>query len=422
VDATLPGPSARRIVATTLTWAGVGVLLFLALHFVEVFLAFFVAILVAAAGRPLVQLFERLGVSRSLASIIAHAMLVAVALTFAVLALPLLLEQGAALYAELPTRYDELRKSLLGGDSVTLRRIALALPRAIAKPQAAGLDSMASALAWGATVATIVLTSTAVLILSHYWTVQGELTTRSWVLLVPAERRQAITTFVGAASEKLSAYIRGQLIVCVAVGAFALVAYLVIGLPNAFALAAVAGVLEAVPVIGPTLGAVPAGLVALTIDPVLALYVAGATIVIQLVENYLLVPRVMDRAVGVGPMVTILAIAAFGSLFGVVGALLAIPLAALLQLVFERVIGSDDAGAAPARPRGRGQISALRYELSELVLDLRKWVRTKADTASATVDATEDELEGIARDLDYILERDEAEAAAAADEPRGGPR
>jgi predicted PurR-regulated permease PerM len=102
----------------------------------------------------------------------------------------------------------------------------------------------------------------------------------------------------------------------------AFVAYSLIGLPNALLLALFAGLLEAVPVIGPFLGAVPAIIVGLSVSPVTALWVILATGIIQQLENSLLVPRVMNRTIGVRPLVTLLALLAFGSLFGIWGRLL----------------------------------------------------------------------------------------------------
>jgi hypothetical protein len=183
-----------------------------------------------------------------------------------------------------------------------------------------------------------------------------------------------------------------------------------IGLPNAFALAIIAGVLEAIPLLGPVLGAIPALLVALAIEPVLAIWVGVAAIAIQLIENYLLVPRVMDRAVGVSPLITILAIAAFGSALGVLGALLAIPIAAMAQLVIDRFLLREES-AAPRPPNGRDAVSALRYEAQDLALDIRKVVRRKVERPSATADRFEDELESIAADLDRLLAERSQEGA-----------
>src|SRR3970282_1031590 len=96
-------------------------------------------------------------------------------------------------------------------------------------------------------------------------------------------------------------------------------AYTLIGIPNAIVFAVLAGVLEVIPYIGPILSAIPPLLVALTIDPVTAIWVLVACTAIQQSENYLLVPLVMRGSVGLNPFVTLLAITAFGSLPGVPG-------------------------------------------------------------------------------------------------------
>ena len=100
----------------------------------------------------------------------------------------------------------------------------------------------------------------------------------------------------------------GQGILCLTIGLMALVAYLLIGLPNVLVLALIAGVMEAVPMVGPLIGAVPAALVALSIAPSKLMWVIIATLIFQQLENYLLVPRVMNKAVGVNPFVSLLAI------------------------------------------------------------------------------------------------------------------
>jgi hypothetical protein len=137
----------------------------------------------------------------------------------------------------------------------------------------------------------------------------------------------------------------------------------------------------------------------------MAVWVGLATIVIQVLENYLLVPHVMDRSVGVHPLVTILAITAFGALLGIVGALLAIPLAALAQVLIQRFVLGGAGG--PAAPAGRDQVSALRYEAQHLAHDIRQVIRHKDDHAGESIDAAEDELEAIVVDLDRVLAHEE---------------
>ena len=181
----------------------------------------------------------------------------------------------------------------------------------------------------------------------------------------------------------------------------ALVAYLLIGLPYALILAILAGILEAVPIVGPILGAIPALLVALSTDPTRALWVIAASLIIQGLENYLLVPRVMKQSVGVNPLAILLSLAAFTSLLGLAGALLAIPIAAIVQLFVNRfVISSGEVEVET--PAGRGQLSLLRYETRDLASDIRKQLREKEDIAGFTEDIVEN-LEAAANHLDHIL-------------------
>ena len=200
-------------------------------------------------------------------------------------------------------------------------------------------------------------------------------------------------------------YIAGQGVLMLAVGGMALAAYTAIGLPYVLVLALVAGLMEAVPLVGPLLGAVPAGLVALSLGPDKLVWVVVATLIIQQLENSLLVPRVMRKAVGVNPFVSLLAIFAFSSLLGVPGALMAIPTAAIIQLLLDRYVFRPGALESEV-PTGRDLAGRLRYEAQDLTQDLRKQARLKKAGSSQTVkqiDQLMDEIESITIDLDALL-------------------
>jgi len=206
---------------------------------------------------------------------------------------------------------------------------------------------------------------------------------------------------------KVGLYMVGQGILCLVIGLLALIAYLLIGLPNALVLALIAGVLEAVPMIGPFLGAIPAALVALSIAPDKLIWVIVATVVIQQLENTLLVPRIMKQAVGVNPFVTLLALFAFSSLFGLAGALMAIPIAAMIQLalnhfVFQQVTVEMEVS------EGRDYASRIRYEAQDLAQDLRKQARLQkrgSDPEIKQIEHVMDEIETITTHLDALLAR-----------------
>jgi predicted PurR-regulated permease PerM len=247
--------------------------------------------------------------------------------------------------------------------------------------------------------------ATAILLLAFHWTLDGPRAIQSLLQLVPNDQRESISGLISAMETKVGFYITGQGVLCLVIGIMALAAYVLIGLPNALLLAFVAGILEAVPMIGPLLGAIPAAVIALSIAPAKLIWVVVATLVIQQVENSLLVPRVMRKAVGVNPFVSLLAIFAFSSFFGIAGALMAIPIAAILQLLLDRFV-FDPGTTESETTTGRDYTSRLRYETQDLVQNLRKQARIKKGGSVQRVkqiDQVMDEIEAITTDLDALL-------------------
>jgi predicted PurR-regulated permease PerM len=222
---------------------------------------------------------------------------------------------------------------------------------------------------------------------------------------MPQDQRENISELISSMEDKVGFFIAGQGALCLVIGIMALVAYVLIGLPNALVLALAAGVMEAVPMVGPILGAVPAALIALSIAPDRLIWVIGATIVIQQLENSLLVPRIMKKAVGVNPFVTLLSLFAFSSLFGLAGALMAIPIAAMIQLVLNHFV-FHPVTVEMETSEGRDYASRLRYEAQDLIQDLRKQSRLKkrgSDQKIIQMEQVMDEIETITSNLDVLL-------------------
>jgi predicted PurR-regulated permease PerM len=256
-----------------------------------------------------------------------------------------------------------------------------------------------------ASAANFILIATAILLITYHWTLLGPGIIQTLLPLVPKNQRKGISELISDMEGKIGFFIAGQGVLCLVIGVMSLVSYLLIGLPNAFVLALLAGLLESVPMIGPLLGAIPAGAVALSIAPSKLIWVIVATVVIQLLENNFLVPRIMGKAVGVNPFVSLLAIFAFSSLFGVAGALMAIPIAAVLQLLLDRFV-FHPAAHQPEASDGRDYASRLRYEAQNLAQDLRKQARFKkwgSVLRVKQIDHVMDEIETITTDLDFLL-------------------
>jgi len=132
----------------------------------------------------------------------------------------------------------------------------------------------------------------------------------------------------------LGRWVRGEIILALVIGTISYLGLVILGVPNALPLAVVAGLFEVIPIIGPIISAIPAILAGFLISPFLALAVAALYFIIQQLENNLIVPAVMSKAVGLNPLVTIIALMIGAKLAGIMGAILAVPTVVLLKILF----------------------------------------------------------------------------------------
>ncbi|MBL8050450.1 MAG: AI-2E family transporter [Anaerolineales bacterium] len=404
----------RGVVGATLVIISVVLSFWIFYRFNQVIFILLIAILIGTVIRPLVTWLSQKGVNRIAGIIFIYTLILMMLIGFVLLLFPLIVEQSRTIGIAMPEYYQTLRLWMLNYPSQLIVRLGEFLPPALPSimpiaNQQTGLEVMASAeqmLIYITLLAKAIFITIVVLMLAFYWTLDGTRIIQSSLLLLPQEQRESIVELISAIETKIGFYIVGQAFLCLIIGILALIAYLLIGLPNAFVLALLAGVLEAVPMIGPLLGAIPAALVALSIGPEKLIWVIVATVVIQQLENSLLVPRVMRRAVGVNPFVTLLALFAFGSLFGIMGALMAIPLAAIIQLLLNRFV-FHPSNTEPEVSAGRDYASRLRYQAQDLIQDLRKQARLDkggSDLRVKHIDHVMDEIETIATDLDTLLD------------------
>lgn len=176
-----------------------------------------------------------------------------------------------------------------------------------------------------------------ILILAFYILVDAETIVRTFVRLFPARERGRVEGACRRVTAKVSAWLAGQILLAGVIGVTAAIALWLLGVPYFYVLALIAGIGEMIPIVGPVLSAIPAILVALTQSPALALAVLVFWIVQQQFESHVLVPRVMSKQVGISSVVVVSALLVGGSILGVVGAILAVPTAAIVQVLFEEL-------------------------------------------------------------------------------------
>jgi predicted PurR-regulated permease PerM len=375
--------------------------LMVALRYVVLLL--FLGIVVATALAPLVERLRNFGLSQSAANLVAFGMLLLVAIGIAIALIPFFAAQIVQAVSDFPAFYAGFRTTVTQSNSRFLRELGAQLPadpfNSLSQDSGAALSDQILAIIPSAVRA--VFFSILVLFLSYYWLYYRALAIQSVALLIPLNQRAGVVEIWNESEQKIGAFVRGLVILSFIIGILSAIGYVAIGLPYGLTIAVIAGLLEAIPYVGPIITTVLASLVGLAVSQNMALLAIGVALIIQFLENSIVVPRVMDKAVGVSPVVTLLALAVFSDLFGLLGALLAVPLAAVFQVLLDRLMRTTT--IPTEQIGGRDKLALLRYQTQDLAQDLRQQVRTKTEEADAEADATEEELEALLTDLDGLL-------------------
>lgn len=291
----------------------------------------------AIEHQALVPVARRL--PRWFAIFVVYVVIVGVLTVAGLLVLPPLVVQAQELWTRVPTLLDR-GQSILMRYGLLTHRITLeeAVRSSPASPGTA-MDTVAMAVTRVAGGLFGILT---IFVLTFYLLLESNTLFAGFARLFPRRDRRRVEEAARKISTKVSAWLNGQLMLAGTIGASTAVGLFLLGVPYFYVLALIAGFGEMIPVVGPILSAIPAVLVALAISPKTALFVLIFFFIQQQVENHLLVPRVMERQVGVSAVTVIVAFLVGGSLLGITGAVLAVPSAAILQVVLRELLDERD--------------------------------------------------------------------------------
>lgn len=217
-------------------------------------------------------------------------------------------------------------------------------------------------IALGLTFAEIVISVISVLAMAYFWLTERARLQRFFLALLPADRHAGARTAWNDIELQLGAWVRGQLILMGSVGIATTIAYFLIGLEGPLLLGLIAALAEAIPLVGPALGAVPALIVAaLTGRVEIVLLVAIVYIIIQVIEGNVLVPLVMRNTIGIPPIIVFVSILVGATIAGVPGALIAVPLVAALLVVVERLQArAETVPLTPGAPESPAELAGER--------------------------------------------------------------
>ncbi|HEX2924346.1 MAG TPA: AI-2E family transporter, partial [Chloroflexota bacterium] len=330
------------VVGTVALVVGVIILAWVAIRTVEVLTLLAVSVVLAVALRPTADRLNGLRIPftirrmpRALAILLIYLFLAAVAAGIGFLAIPPLIVETEKLITSFPAYIAQLSDYL-----EFLRRYPFvpdlgALESQLVNQLVGNLAQAITILLFAVNVLSGMLSIGVVVLLTFFLIYDAELIYEHLISLVPITRRETARHMTSRMGYKIEGWLKGTITLAVVLGVSTGVAMWLLGMPYPILLGLAAGIFELVPMIGPYLGAAPAVIAALFIGPTWRLIaVILFFIAIQQLENNVLAPTIMGRQVDLPPLLVILALLLGAAIRGIVGALLAVPVMAVLQVLW----------------------------------------------------------------------------------------
>src|SRR5919107_6061159 len=356
-------------------YRGIGLVfaLLLGVYFVYqiqlIVLVFLLTLLFAIVLSGPVNYLARLGLPRVL-SVLAVLGGFALALWLASVAvIPVIQKQAEQFIRDLPTLLAQVQDLTINGVGIS--------PQSVLEEGRDYLSShvtLSSVLDVSRSITEAVSLSLVAFIVTVYLVIHPSRLIDGFVSLFPAGQRGKVRDVLGKMYQAVQKWFLGQLSAMVIIGVLTAVALSIIGLPYALLIGAFSGILAFIPLIGTVISIIPPVLLALAIDPILIVWIVLSYIVIHQVEAHVIQPLVMSRAVTLHPVVVVSAILIMGTLFHLIGLLLAVPLVAALSVLVRELwiarmdrIGTDPRAPTPGQEKPMpARVGLLRRVLNKL--------------------------------------------------------
>lgn len=308
----------------------------------------YISALFAMGISPLVRMIERQKVvsvgqriPRWFAILLIYAGIIGALVGIGMAVVPPLIDQAEALWRNLPEWFQQAQDFLIRNGILRERYTLTEAVKQAPSPQAAG-NLAGTIFGYVQSVVGGLFGFVTILLLTFYMLVESRSLFSFFVRLFPRRERARVAGISNTVAQKVSAWLGGQLLLSLIIGMTSALALWAMGVPYFYVLALISAIGEMIPMVGPIIAAIPAILVAATVSPGLALGVAVFFILQQQVENSVLVPKIMGRQVGLNAVTVIIALGIGGQLLGVLGAILSVPTAAIVQVLFDELVARDE--------------------------------------------------------------------------------
>ena len=325
----------KKVTVLEISWSSllkiVAILIigYLAYYLFDVFLTLFVVIILASALSPLVEKIKtKFGIPRIMSILLIYLGLIAIL--------------GLTIYAIIPPAVDQL-KNLSQSLPDYAGKITSLFSSLSASPVSSGNAIQSASGTLGNVAGTFVASAGSflgglttvfyILVLTLFLLLEEDGIRKFFVSLLPIGQKAYVIEVTKKITDKMGLWVTGQVILMAIIGVVTSLGLWIIGVPYALVLGIIAFFLEAVPTVGPILAAIPAVVIAYISAPWKAVIVLIFAIIIQQLENQFLVPKIMQKALGISPFVILVALLIGGRLAGVMGILLAVPTVAVISVI-----------------------------------------------------------------------------------------
>jgi len=290
----------------------------------DLIFSLFIAFIIAGALRQPVDYLETKKIPRSISSILVYFIFIAIIFCLFVLIIPPLASEMIVLFKNLPYIIGKI--SPIISSNFNLNFLTNNIP-ALANETINIIKS---------TFSNVIFVTTT-LFFGFYFLLEKNIIHRLFNNFFDDTEINRINSIAIRAQKRMAGWFWGEIILMLVIGTMTYIGLSIIGMRYALALAVMAGLLEVVPNLGPITSAIPIFLIGFSYSPLLGFTTIGMNFIIQQLENNLIVPYVMKKAVGIHPIFTLIALIVGGKLAGIMGVILAIPTAIFIETILIEV-------------------------------------------------------------------------------------
>lgn len=334
MNISLPEHVASISTGTIVRFFVVGILLWAMYYLSDILLVILASIVIASAVQPFIRRISRLGIHRTISVIIIYVVIVAILASILIFFMPIVMNDTLEFLGSIPQTISlgdlwSPVSTLSDSASSVSHMFYITDFRYALRSFLLGTTESAAALQTVSHIFGGLFSFVLMVVLSFYLAVKEDGVDSFVKLITPIKRHEDVLALWHRSQRKMALWLQGQVILGITVGVLVYISLVIIGVPHAILLAVLAAVLEIIPIFGPIIAAVPAiVLVFANMGNTTGFIVVAVYILIHQLENHIIYPLVVRRVVGISPVIVIIALIIGAKLAGVLGALVAVPLAA----------------------------------------------------------------------------------------------